>query len=97
MKPKAKSSSSDGGGNDRSRSEDTRAISRSEPLLDSSEAAELLGIHPKTLQGMARRRGIPGLQTEKLWWFRMSELNAWLREKLPARRKPVFTLNAADE
>ena len=31
-----------------------------EPLLDSVEAAALLGIHPKTLQKMARRGEILG-------------------------------------
>jgi hypothetical protein len=32
-----------------------------EPLLDSDEAAELLRIHPKTLQRMARNRQIHGI------------------------------------
>jgi helix-turn-helix protein len=31
-----------------------------EPLLGSDEAAQLLKIHPKTLQRMARQRQIPG-------------------------------------
>jgi excisionase family DNA binding protein len=48
-----------------------------EPLLDSNEAAELLKIHPKTLQRMARRGEIPSIQIGKLWRFRGSELNAW--------------------
>ena len=49
-----------------------------EPLLDSDEVAQLLKIHPKTLQRMARRRQIPGVQIGKLWRFRRSELNAWI-------------------
>ncbi len=49
-----------------------------EPLLDSDEAAALLKIHPKTLQRMARRGEIPGIQIGKLWRFRTSELNAWM-------------------
>ena len=49
-----------------------------EPLLDSDEAAQLLKIHPKTLQRMARQRQIPGIQIGKLWRFRRSELNAWI-------------------
>jgi excisionase family DNA binding protein len=49
-----------------------------EPLLDSDGAAQLLKIHPKTLQRMARRREIPGVQIGKLWRFRRSELNAWM-------------------
>jgi excisionase family DNA binding protein len=49
-----------------------------EPLLGSDEAAQLLKIHPKTLQRMARQRQIPGIQIGKLWRFRRSELNAWI-------------------
>jgi excisionase family DNA binding protein len=49
-----------------------------EPLLDSDGAAQLLKIHPKTLQRMARRGEIPGVQIGKLWRFRRSELNAWM-------------------
>jgi excisionase family DNA binding protein len=48
-----------------------------EPLLDSNEAAQLLKVHPKTLQRMARRGEIPSIQIGKLWRFRGSELNAW--------------------
>jgi excisionase family DNA binding protein len=50
-----------------------------EPLLDSVEAARLLRIHPKTLQKMARQGKIVGVQIGKLWRFRASELNAWLK------------------
>jgi excisionase family DNA binding protein len=52
-----------------------------EPLLDSDEAAELLRIHPKTLQRMARTRQIHGIQVGKLWRFRASDLEIWLRTK----------------
>jgi excisionase family DNA binding protein len=55
-----------------------------EPLLGSDEAAQLLKIHPKTLQRMARQRQIPGIQIGKLWRFRRSELNVWI-EKISAR------------
>jgi excisionase family DNA binding protein len=53
-----------------------------EPLVDSVEAAQLLRIHPKTLQRMARNQEVPGIQIGRLWRFRMSELNAWLQEKV---------------
>jgi excisionase family DNA binding protein len=50
-----------------------------EPLLGSDEAAQLLKIHPKTLQRMAaRQRQIPRIQIGKLWRFRRAELNAWI-------------------
>ena len=51
-----------------------------EPLLDSDEAAALLRIHPKTLQRMARRGEIPGIQIGKLWRFRASTLNGWMND-----------------
>jgi excisionase family DNA binding protein len=52
-----------------------------EPLLDTDEAAELLRIHPKTLQRMARKREILGIQVGKLWRFRASDLELWLSRK----------------
>ena len=51
-----------------------------EPLLDSSEAAALLKIHPKTLQKLARNGEIAAIQIGKLWRFRVSALNAWLQK-----------------
>lgn len=54
--------------------------SKREPLLDSTEAAQLLRIHPKTLQRMARKGEIPAVQIGKLWRFRVSALNDWLEK-----------------
>lgn len=48
-----------------------------EPLLNSEQAAELLQIHHKTLQKLARRGEIHGTHIGKLWRFRVSDLNAW--------------------
>jgi len=53
-----------------------------EQLLDSDEAAALLKIHPKTLQKMARTGAISGVQIGKLWRFRASVLNDWLKHKM---------------
>jgi len=50
-----------------------------EPLIDCEKAAELLGIHPKTLQQMARQGRIPAKKVGRSWRFRTSELDAWLR------------------
>ena len=58
------------------------APGRHEPLLDSKEAAQLLRIHPKTLQRMARRGEIPALQVGKLWRFSASALLFWEQQKL---------------
>ena len=53
-------------------------VTEFEPLLDSDQAASLLGIHRKTLQKMARRGEIHGAHVGKLWRFRASDLNDWL-------------------
>jgi excisionase family DNA binding protein len=59
---------------------DDRSISMPEfePLLNSHQAAQLLHIHHKTLQKLARRGEIHGSHIGKLWRFRASDLNAWL-------------------
>ncbi len=57
-----------------------RAESDFELLLDVSEAARLLRIHPKTLRNKARHGVIPGMQVGRLWRFRASALNEWLDE-----------------
>ena len=53
------------------------AVVEFEPLLNSEQAAELLKIHHKTLQKLARRGEIRGTHVGKLWRFRASDLNAW--------------------
>lgn len=50
-----------------------------ELLIDSNKAASFLGIHPKTLQRLARDRKVPAHRIGKLWRFRISELDEWLR------------------
>ena len=50
-----------------------------EPLLDSKEAARLLGIHSKTLQQMARRGEVPAVRVGRFWRFRASVLDGWIR------------------
>jgi excisionase family DNA binding protein len=54
-------------------------LPRFEPLLDSNQAAALLGIHPKTLQKFARAGAVPSHRVGDLWRFRASELDMWLR------------------
>jgi len=55
---------------------------RCEPLLDSNEAAQILRIHPKTLQRMARKGDVPAIQIGKLWRFSTSALLLWQQRKL---------------
>jgi excisionase family DNA binding protein len=49
-----------------------------EILLDSNEAAAVLGVHPRTLQRMAHRGQIAGVQVGKLWRFRPSAISEWI-------------------
>jgi excisionase family DNA binding protein len=53
-----------------------------EPLVDSKEAGEALGLHPKTVERMARDGRIPAKRIGKYWRFRASELDAWFRGTL---------------
>ena len=55
---------------------------RHQRLLDSVEAAAVLGIHPKTLQRMARSGEIRVIRVGKLWRFRCSEIDMWIERKL---------------
>ena len=52
-----------------------------EPLLDTGEAARLIGIHPKTLEKWAREARVPAYNLGR-WKFRASELDAWLRRSV---------------
>jgi excisionase family DNA binding protein len=53
-----------------------------EPLIDSEEAAAIIGIHPKTLQKMARKGEIRGVHVGKLWRFRASTIDEWISREL---------------
>jgi len=54
-----------------------------EPLLNDSEAARFLGgLHPKTVQRMARRGEVPHYRVGKYYRYRASELDAWLQSQV---------------
>lgn len=53
-----------------------------EPLLDLHEAASVLGMHWKTLEGKARQHEVPAFKVGKRWRFRLSSLNRWLESGL---------------
>jgi excisionase family DNA binding protein len=59
-----------------------------EPWLDSREAATVLKIHHKTLERKAREGAIPGYQRFSRWYFRRSELDAWLMGALQSGSQP---------
>jgi excisionase family DNA binding protein len=49
-----------------------------EPLLDDSQVGQLLGLHVKTIQKLARRGELPALRIGRYWRYRASELERWL-------------------
>jgi len=60
-----------------------------EPLLNDTEAAAFLGgLHPKTVQRMARRGEIPAYRVGKYWRYRASELDGWLRLQSQSQTHP---------
>ena len=61
-----------------------------EPLISSTQAARLLGnLHVKTLQRYARLGRLPGYQIGGHWYFRESELDAWLRHQINSKCQSV--------
>jgi excisionase family DNA binding protein len=50
-----------------------------EPLLDAQQAADLMHIHPETLKRRARCGEIPGIKFGKIWRFRASGLDTYIR------------------
>lgn len=57
-----------------------------ESLISTTQAAMLLGnLHVKTLQRYARLGRLPGYQIGGHWYFRESELDAWLRLQINSR------------
>jgi excisionase family DNA binding protein len=60
-----------------------------EPLIGCEAAARLLGnIHVKTLQRYARRGTLPGYRVAGHWYFRATELDAWLRSRINSSCHP---------
>jgi excisionase family DNA binding protein len=53
-----------------------------EPLLDAEEAANLLRIHTKTIQAMARAGTVPCVRMGKYWRFRKSSLDEWVSTRI---------------
>jgi excisionase family DNA binding protein len=60
----------------------TQPVPHFERFLDSHQAADLLQIHPKTLQRLARKGEIRAMRIGKLWRFRTSDLDAWVDLRL---------------
>ena len=70
----------------------------SETLIGSPEAAKLLGnIHVKTLQRYAQTGSLPGYQIGGHWYFRVSELDAWLQCRINSNRQPADRVDFTQE
>jgi excisionase family DNA binding protein len=61
---------------------DELRFGRFEQLLNLQEAALILEVHWKTLEGMARNGEVPAFKVGKRWRFRLSSLNIWLEHGL---------------
>ena len=59
-----------------------------EPLIDAKAAAELLGIHERTVRDKAQAGELPGLRIGTRWRFRESSLDLWIRGQLPYAGHP---------
>jgi excisionase family DNA binding protein len=64
---------------------------RIEKLLTSKEAADILGIHPKVLERMAKRREVPALKVGKFWRYRASALDEWINSRLQSPSQTCCT------
>jgi excisionase family DNA binding protein len=96
------------GGDGRARAERSAQASTLEPsqeskpafeaLIGSPEAAKLLGnIHVKTLQRYARTGSLPEYQIGGHWYFRVSELDAWLQCRINSNRQPADRVDFTQE
>ncbi len=59
-----------------------------ETLLTSKEASQVLKIHPKVLERMAKRGEVPALKVGKFWRYRATTLDAWIDSRLKSSRQP---------
>jgi excisionase family DNA binding protein len=53
-----------------------------ETLLTTKEASQILKIHPKVLERMAKRGEVPALKVGKFWRYRATALDAWINSRL---------------
>ena len=65
-----------------------------ETLLDDVKAASLLGVHPKTLQRMARGGEVPAFRVGRFWRYRASQLDQWLQSQAQSPSQPVARVDS---
>jgi excisionase family DNA binding protein len=61
---------------------------RCERLIDAERAAEILGVHPKTVKRLAAEGLIPAMKIGRVWRFRESALDAYIAAQLQCSRHP---------
>jgi excisionase family DNA binding protein len=59
-----------------------------ESLLTTKEASQVLKIHPKVLERMAKRGEVPALKVGKFWRYRATALDGWINSRLQSSRQP---------
>ena len=59
-----------------------------EALLTTKEATQVLKIHPKVLERMAKRGDVPALKVGKFWRYRATSLDAWINSRLKSSCQP---------
>jgi len=59
-----------------------------EPLLNSQQVGEILGMHPKVVERMAKRGDVPALKVGKFWRYRASALDGWINSRLQSNCQP---------
>jgi excisionase family DNA binding protein len=59
-----------------------------ESLLTTKEASQVLKIHPKVLERMAKRGEVPALKVGKFWRYRATALDAWINSRLQSSSQP---------
>jgi excisionase family DNA binding protein len=64
------------------------------PLLTSQDVGRLLGIHPKVVERMAKRREIPALKVGRLWRYQSKALDAWINSRLQSDSPTVLQGNS---
>jgi excisionase family DNA binding protein len=68
-----------------------------EPYVDASDAADFLGIHPKTVMRLARNRIVPAYSftngTRRNWRFLKSELDIWMQTRVNSSSHPVRSVS----
>ena len=68
-----------------------------EPYVNATDAADFLGIHPKTLMRLARDGAVPAYSftdgTRHRWRFLKSELDIWMRSRLNSTSHPVRSVS----